>query len=483
MLVTHKLVLSVLFLVAWIGTASPLQDRTDQGLARRKSKNSDTSHKEGDPGIFPGGKKSYERDGWRLLPPVTGSKIDNTTFKMDDKGTVLTTYITENFDPKKIKRVIVQTHGQYRDAWNQWIYANLSLNDAVDNNNIAYDEVLLVAPMFYSVVDRGAYPVDSNNVSSSHTLIWDDNGWGDCEDAILPSYDSKGQLANPDYIDGKSSNDKAQKRSDSSTHALSHAALQRRSLAGASNAEAQKKGPGISILDVYDKLVDYFTDKRKFPNVEKIVLSGFSMGAQSVNRYLALRTDTSKDSKIFYVMSSPASFMYVDENRPNKVPKNCKDFNEYKYGLDGNMPNYYSRHKDGNSADDIRKRYLTRNQFYFVGNEDTSDADNSCGANTQGSGHVDRMQNWVYKELSELAKATNVADIEDTVAFHRVSKTTHDEHAVLSNDQVQKVLFQAQSAKELPMDPNPHNAASRSVHVSHLLTLTMAVVLIANTFV
>ena len=143
---------------------------------------------------------------------------------MDDKGTVLTTYITENFDPKKIKRVIVQTHGQYRDAWNQWIYANLSLNDAVDNNNIAYDEVLLVAPMFYSVVDRGAYPVDSNNVSSSHTLIWDDNGWGDCEDAILPSYDSKGQLANPDYIDGKSSNDKAQKRSDSSTHALSHAA-------------------------------------------------------------------------------------------------------------------------------------------------------------------------------------------------------------------------------------------------------------------
>ena len=68
-----------------------------------KKQNSDTSHKEGDPGIFPGGKKSYERDGWRLLPPVTGSKIDNTTFKMDDKGTVLTTYITENFDPKKIK--------------------------------------------------------------------------------------------------------------------------------------------------------------------------------------------------------------------------------------------------------------------------------------------------------------------------------------------------------------------------------------------
>ena len=87
----------------------------------------------------------------------------------------------------------------YRDSWNQFTYVSNSLKAAASRQVIQEDEALIITPMFFSVMDKGAYPVNKNNVSSSKALVWDDHTWGDCQNAVLPSYTDDGELAYPCY--------------------------------------------------------------------------------------------------------------------------------------------------------------------------------------------------------------------------------------------------------------------------------------------
>ncbi len=124
----------------------------DQNLFRRINKNSKTSNQDGDPGIFPGGKSSFLRDGWRVLPPIEGAYIDNSTFKVDDKGSFLTAYVTKDYNASKIKRAVIQVHGMYRDSWNQFTYVSNSLKAAASRQVIQEDEALIITPMFFSII-------------------------------------------------------------------------------------------------------------------------------------------------------------------------------------------------------------------------------------------------------------------------------------------------------------------------------------------
>ncbi|WFD18411.1 hypothetical protein MCAP1_000613 [Malassezia caprae] len=428
-----KLFTAFLLALPLVAFAAPFEVKVHE-LERRVNSNSNTSNQPGDPGIFPGGKESFKNQGWRVLPPMQGAKIDNETFTVDDKGSAITTYIDEKYDPKKIKRVVIQIHGQYRDAWNQWMYLNLSRSEAAKSGGFSADEVLLVSPMFFALIDVEAYPVDSRNVSNTKALVWDNNGWGNVKDAIYPVYDKKGKLANPAYTDTNKSSSKSKKGKSSNNK-------DKRRIQGVSSKKAQEKGPRVASLDILDTYVNYFSDAKRFPNVNKIVISGFSMGAQAVNRYVALRTDTSLDNKLYYVMSSPASFMYVTDNRPKKVPSNCTDFNDYKYGLKGTMPAYYQRHSEKNDVDTIRNRYLGRAQFYMVGTEDDAITDSSCEGMTQGGGHLDRMNNWVNKALPGIPGNPNPGKLPDTVFYGRLKGVSHDAHAIINSPLAQQFLF------------------------------------------
>ncbi|WFD25154.1 hypothetical protein MNAN1_000118 [Malassezia nana] len=360
---------------------------------------------------------------------MPGAKIDNETFVVDKNGSAITTYIDEKYDPQKIKRVVIQIHGQYRDAWNQWLYLNISRNEAASQGGFTSDEVLAVAPMFFALIDKGAYPVDSNNVSNTKALVWDNSGWGNVEDAIYPVYNDQGELDNPAYQEGsKNSKGSGSKRS-------------KRKIQGVSAKQAQQDGPKVASLDILDMYIDYFGNSTRFPNLNKIVVSGFSMGAQAVNRYVALRTDTSMDQKLYYVMTSPASFMYVTDERPRNIPSNCTDYNDYKYGLKGTMPAYYQRHADQDNVDTIRKRYLNRAQFYMVGSDDNSITDNSCEGMTQGRGHVDRMDNWVNKALPGIPGNPSPGKLPDTVFFGRIKHVSHDAFGILNSPLAQQFLF------------------------------------------
>lgn len=385
-------------------------------LVRRKTSDSLID----DPGVYPGGSKDVYKDGWPYLPNMDGATIDNKTFTVGDQGAVMTTYITKNYDPKKIKRVVIQIHGEYRDAWNQWMYSNMSATNASKFGDVKMNEVLIVAPMFFSVLDVGAYPHDANNVSNSKRLIWDQNGWGDTDDAVYPSFNNKGDVENPPYEVQRKNSGKSKSQGASS----SSSTKEKRKLIGVTNKEAQANGPHVGSMEVLDTYVSYFTDKKRFPNVNRVVIAGFSMGGQTVNRYVTFRADTKHDDMVTYWISSPASFLFLDDKRP-KPTKDCPGFNKYKYGLDGNLPGYVKRRDKENTPDIIRERYLSRTTYYFVGTEDSNTGDKSCEAKTQGNDHVDRMDYWVRKVLPSLPNNPNPGKIPPTIGYAQVLGVPH----------------------------------------------------------
>ena len=358
-----------------------------------------------DPSYFPGGKNRYTK-GWRVLPTVDGADIDNTTFKFGQYGANLTVYITQNMDKSKIKRAVIALHGDYRDAWNQFKFVNMSLQQAIKGGDVKNEEVAIVAPMFFSQKDQGAFPVDKKGVSNSPVLIWDTTTWGNGDDAIYPSFTKDGKLNNTNYkhLDGTyhdaKSASKSEKKSKTEKSQGSSAARKRRSLNVENDSESLQQGPHISPFDVIDRLIEYFLDRKQFPNVATVVVSGSSLGAQLNQRYLGLRKDAN-DARVQFGISSPGSFMYFDDNRVLGVGK-CGGINDYKYGIDGQLPEYVNRNKVPADRDSIMKRYFNATTYYMVGAEDKATGDNACQAKVQGKDHVEKVTYWVRKILPNL---------------------------------------------------------------------------------
>lgn len=417
-------------------------------LAKRKSTFKDSKTLIPDPGIYPGpdGKHTYKK-GWPELPKVDGAKIDNETFTVGKEGATITTYVTENYDPQKIKRAVIQIHGEYRDAWNQFTYASLSAKNATKfSKEVSLDEIVVAAPMFFSIEDIGAYPVDSNNISNTKTLVWDRNGWGDTDDAYYPVFDAKGNLANPKYTpvsqttskgSSKSSKSKSKSKSSKSSSSGSNS---KRNVIGVSNKQAQEKGPHLASLDALDAYVNFFTDKNRFPNMKTVVIAGFSMGGQTVNRYVTFRPDNEQDGMVNFWISSPASFLYLNDSRP-APSSNCSDFNKYKYGLDGVMPGYVNRTAKSNTPEAIRNRYLSRKVYYFVGTEDTNTGDPSCSAKTQGENHIDRMDNWVNKVMPYMPNNPTPGKVPNTIGYGQIDGVPHLASAVILSSAGMQTLF------------------------------------------
>ncbi|KAL4401450.1 hypothetical protein ACI68E_001090 [Malassezia pachydermatis] len=388
-----------------------------------------------DPTFFPNGDSNEYENGYNTLPPIPGANIDTTTFVLDGNGTTITTYVTANYDPSKIKRAVIQIHGETRDAWNMWQYLNVSMDQASQESDISKDEIVLAAPMFFDVLDAGAYPVDQSNTSNSHSLIWDSNSWGEVLDATYPVYDQKGKLANPPFQTKSSNSSKKSKNGSSNKRSV----LESRKLKTNVELSSDQQSAGLSSGDVLDKYVNYFTNTTMFPNMKKVVISGFSRGGQVAARHLAMNTNMDKVNMVHYLIASPASYMYLDNRRPLPVPENCTTFNEYKYGLDGSLPAYYTRQKD--TPEDIRNRVLQWEQFYLVGQSDGLNSDTSCEAMTQGKGHVDRMVNWVTKELTSMPNNPTPNKIPDHIYSGQVSGVGHNAFDILTSPAGIQALF------------------------------------------
>jgi hypothetical protein len=183
--------------------------------------------------------------------------------------------------------------------------------------------------------------------------------------------------------------------------------------------------PTVSSYTVMDTFIGRLTaslrgGSRRFPNLEMIVVAGFSAGGQYVHRYAATNgRDGSLPPgvQMRYVVAGPSSYLYLDNKRPYydgqdgfgvpysgglmSVTRNwgfwgapiCPivyDF--WRYGLDDR--NTYA---GAVSAATIRERLVSRNVIVLIGTEDTGDhrLDETCSGRLQGENRYDRARKFV----------------------------------------------------------------------------------------
>ena len=412
-----------------------------------------------DPGFYPGGKKKYT-SGWNKLESVKGAKIDNSTFKFGKHGAQLLAYVSEKEEKSKIKRAVIAVHGDYRDPWNQFVYVRKALQNAIKGGDVKEEEVSIVAPYFASQKDTGSYPVDKDGVSSTKTLIWDQTTWGDGTDAIYPSFTESGKLNNTAYhkLDGTYQDVKNNKKKHD-----------RRNINVKNDAQSQQQGPRVSPFDVLDKVIDHFLDRKQYPNLNTVVVSGFSLGAQLTQRYIALRKNA-LDARVNFGVSAPGSFMYLTEDRIDGAQK-CDGYNDYKYGLGGQLPTYVSRNKVDTSQHAVLTRYFNATTYYLVGSQDEQKGDTSCQAKAQGKDHRDSVVNWVRKILPKLhadkydSAGLTKNGIPKNTFFTTIEGVSHEAYGVYLSNQGAQMLFlddyygKGKNAKgERPLKPGANNA-------------------------
>jgi len=96
---------------------------------------------------------------------------------------------------------------------------------------------------------------------------------------------------------------------------------------------------GVSSYDIIDELVNYYLDTARFPALEAVVLAGHSAGAQMVQRYALLGKPRRLQRKLHYWVANPGSFAYLKKDRPFP-DASCEGFDSWKFGLSDNFPPY-----------------------------------------------------------------------------------------------------------------------------------------------
>lgn len=141
------------------------------------------------------------------------------------------------------------------------------------------------------------------------------------------------------------------------------------------------------------------------PNLQHIVVTGFSAGGQFVNRYAAttgvVAVAQGRGVSMSFVVGAPSTLLYLTRDRALARAADynaCPNYNKWKYGLD--TPSYPVPARARVSADTIIRNMRERAIYFFVGQRDDEVAafdeslDGSCEAELQGVTRTDRMHNY-----------------------------------------------------------------------------------------
>ncbi|MCI4671169.1 MAG: hypothetical protein MRZ79_23725 [Bacteroidia bacterium] len=156
----------------------------------------------------------------------------------------------------------------------------------------------------------------------------------------------------------------------------------------------------IASYTIMDSVLKLLADKSRFPNLEKIIITGHSAGAQFTNLYAAASPmpDQLAGIDVEYLVANSQYFFYPGPERWNGssfvVPTGCNNYDNWPYGT-GNLTAYLSDFTE----QDIRDRYTGRKLTYLLGTLDiftggslnTSD----CEATLLGENRFVRGQNMV----------------------------------------------------------------------------------------
>jgi hypothetical protein len=171
---------------------------------------------------------------------------------------------------------------------------------------------------------------------------------------------------------------------------------------GASNVN-DNYVPSIFSYDILNQIISRVGNTNYFPNVKKIILFGFSAGAQMLQRYaLVPKLDTvNAFVRLSFVISDPSSYVYFTNERPTgdgkgfNIPDSswmksewnsssgdgnsswittwdpaCAKFNNWRFGFDnviGYAREYFNKFDYSSAISAYSKRDIT----YLIGREDT----------------------------------------------------------------------------------------------------------------
>jgi len=223
--------------------------------------------------------------------------------------------------------------------------------------------------------------------------------------------------------------------------------------------------PELSSFDVADELLRKFADKKVFPNMRSIVVTGHSAGGQYATRYaMANKVHDALGVPVSYVVANPSSYAWPGAVRPlpqddaepaaakdgwsltpdtavhtkfsygpyDAAAKNCANYNRWPAGLE-NRGGYTGREKL--TDDQLKQQLIARPTTFLVGQVDTlplGGFDSSCTAMAQGPTRRSRGEAFA-KFLNEQMGAKHAIQV--------VSECGHNDRCIFTTDAVLPVIF------------------------------------------
>ncbi|KAK5995936.1 hypothetical protein PT974_04355 [Cladobotryum mycophilum] len=256
---------------------------------------------------------------------------------------------TQDAKNEHIRHTYIVIHGELSDAWRYWPRMNNAIEKARQLSFPgANRNLMVVAPILFSnKYNCGQY--------ADNQLAWNVSGaWQDGREAIHPP------------------------------------------------------GTNVTSLDVMDKLVEEFSDHKKFPRMTNITIVGQSGGGQFVQRYAAVAKEPrSHGIHIRYIQVNPSSSLYFTQDRPNMMnttlpsKRSCHKYNNWRYGFD-QFPSTLNASK---TPEEYFRQFISRDVISLVGYQDTDlKGGQTCMDRMQGGPkRRDRNLIW-YQYINGLAR-------------------------------------------------------------------------------
>lgn len=217
----------------------------------------------------------------------------------------------------------------------------------------------------------------------------------------------------------------------------------------------------LSSFDFVDELVRTLADKKRFPNLTKIVVAGHSAGGQYATRYaMSSKTYATPGVQISYVVANPSSYAWPASVRPLPVgdanpvgadkealgPNGEKVHTDFTFGMPDTSKalnydkwpagiNNLAGYTDGMNSEQLVRQLVERPTTYLLGQVDVlplGGFDSSPNAMAQGPTRRARGEAF-FKYVTEKLGAKHSAMI--------VSECGHNDRCIFTTNAVFPVIF------------------------------------------
>ena len=151
----------------------------------------------------------------------------------------------------------------------------------------------------------------------------------------------------------------------------------------------------LSSFSVIDKIITDLNNEQNYPDLNTILVTGHSAGAQYTYLYSATNPveNTLNNKELLYAVANSSSYLYLNELREADsnyyIPSDCNNYNDWPFGLEDR-----NNYAINSSASEIIDQVIQRNVNYFNGLLDTASLAYGCEYTLQGANRLDTGQRY-----------------------------------------------------------------------------------------